>query len=296
MNLINMISCRERAWSLLLLLLTSESCGALETRGSFIVLLLPGMHDCRSSCLVLPSISLQWAACHRENRTSVLTSRTGASEERFYGKRLWCDVFPGYFFVTPKAVPPATWQLSAQQGQAEGKGAPQGAAACSWFFWGIPSWKLLPVLGRKSIQNATTCLLWACVPLPELNKEGQASLNFTTAAAWCIRRPRVNFLKNDGEVNRFRINRYNQEYLNINSSYWAEQRWRVLWGKGNVKWIKILAGPWWIILHWRVTNVHDGDRNIREDPTQTPFQCFLIFSFASRVQCSLHLSGPWHEV
>lgn len=57
MNLINMISCREHAWSLLLLLLTSESCGAWEIGGSFIVSLLPGARDRCSSCLVLPHFS-----------------------------------------------------------------------------------------------------------------------------------------------------------------------------------------------------------------------------------------------
>lgn len=274
MNLINMISCRERAWSLLLLLLTSESCGAWETQGSFIVLLLPGTHDCRSSCLVLPGISLlspgkQDIGSHLPDwslRRTFLQKTTAL---------VWC--FPRLLLYDAPSCPGSHLTASCSARANRRERCTPGCSCVLVVFWGIPSWKLLRVLGRKSNQNATCCLLWAHVSLPELNKEGQASSNFTTAAAWCIGRPRVNFLKNDGEVSRLQVNRYNQEYLNINSSYWAEQRWRLLWGKGNLKWIGILAGPWWIILHWKVMNVHDGDRNIREDPTQTPFQCFFIF-------------------
>lgn len=55
MNLINTISCRERACSLLLLLLTSESCRAWETGGSFIVSLLPGARDAAAAAWCWPS-------------------------------------------------------------------------------------------------------------------------------------------------------------------------------------------------------------------------------------------------
>lgn len=150
MNLINMISCRERAWSLPLLLLTSESCGAWETGGSFIVSLLPGARDCRSSCLVLPGPSLKRPACHRENRTSVLTSRTQRPGEGFPlplpkpQKNFFTETSAGMmfsqtnFFITPEAFPSATWQLSGLQGLLIGlncmarQGAPEHRERCRW--------------------------------------------------------------------------------------------------------------------------------------------------------------------
>ena len=130
-----------------------------ETRGSFIVSLLPGARDRRSSCLVLPSPSLEPPACHQENRTSVLTSWArrlreasrcfSQSSRRTFSRKpapAWCFprlifyytwIFPVSHLTALQSARATNWaKLCGQTGctWAQGEEPLKGAAVCWCFF------------------------------------------------------------------------------------------------------------------------------------------------------------------